>query len=50
MMFGNYDKCSDCMAHCSYEASAVNDVFTNPIKAIKVAIDNSKTRGAVVGN
>ena len=30
---GNYDKCSDCMAHCSgYEASAVTDVFKNPFK------------------
>ena len=43
----NYDKCSDCMAHCGYEASAVNDVFTNPIKAIKVAINGPKTRGAM---
>ena len=30
MVTGNYDKCSDCMAHCGYEASAVTDVFTSP--------------------
>jgi hopanoid biosynthesis associated radical SAM protein HpnH len=42
---GNYDKCSDCMAHCGYEASAVNDVFTNPLKAIKVALNGPKTQG-----
>ena len=42
---GNYDKCSDCMAHCGYEASAVNDVFANPIKAVQVALNGPKTEG-----
>ena len=42
---GNYDKCSDCMAHCGYEASAVTDVFTNPLKALTVAIKGPKTEG-----
>ena len=42
---GNYDKCSDCMAHCGYEASAVSDVFKNPLKAIGVAINGPKTNG-----
>ena len=42
---GNYDKCSDCMAHCGYEASAVSDVFKSPIKAISVAINGPKTEG-----
>ena len=42
---GNYDKCSDCMAHCGYEASAVTDVFKNPLKAIGVAINGPKTNG-----
>ena len=46
---GNYDKCSDCMAHCGYEASAVSDVFKNPLKAITDGemakeIDLSKSR------
>ena len=44
---GNYDKCSDCMAHCGYEASAVTDVFTNPLKAAIVAIKGPKTEGAM---
>ena len=44
---GNYDKCSDCMAHCGYEASAVTDVFTNPLKAATVAIKGPKTEGAM---
>ena len=42
---GNYDKCSDCMAHCGYEASAVTDVFKNPLKAITVALNGPKTDG-----
>ena len=42
---GNYDKCSDCMAHCGYEASAVSDVFKSPLKAINVAINGPKTEG-----
>ncbi len=42
---GNYDKCSDCMAHCGYEASAVTDVFSSPIKAINVALKGPKTDG-----
>ena len=42
---GNYEKCSDCMAHCGYEASAVTDVFKNPIKAINVALNGPKTSG-----
>ena len=44
---GNYDKCSDCMAHCGYEASAVTDVFTNPLKAASVALKGPKTEGAM---
>ena len=33
------------MAHCGYEASAVSDVFTSPIKAFKVALKGPKTQG-----
>jgi hopanoid biosynthesis associated radical SAM protein HpnH len=31
-------KCADCMVHCGYEATAVNDTFRNPLKALKVAL------------
>ena len=41
---GNYEKCSDCMAHCGYEASAVSDVFSSPIKAIGVALMDQKLK------
>ncbi len=44
---GNYDKCSDCMAHCGYEASAVEDTFKNPLKAMGVFFNGPKTKGAM---
>ena len=42
---GNYEKCSDCMAHCGYEASAVEDTFKNPLKAVEVFFKGPKTEG-----
>ena len=30
---GNYEKCADCMVHCGYEATAVNDTVAHPLKA-----------------
>jgi hopanoid biosynthesis associated radical SAM protein HpnH len=42
---GNYEKCADCMVHSGYEATAINDTFSNPIKALKVAIGGVKTEG-----
>ena len=33
---GNYEKCANCMAHCGYEATAVTDAITNPLKAFAV--------------
>jgi hopanoid biosynthesis associated radical SAM protein HpnH len=35
---GNYEKCADCMVHCGYEATAVDDTFAHPLKALKVAL------------
>jgi hopanoid biosynthesis associated radical SAM protein HpnH len=42
---GNYEKCADCMVHSGYEATAVNDTFSNPLRALKVAIGGIKTEG-----
>jgi hopanoid biosynthesis associated radical SAM protein HpnH len=42
---GNYEKCADCMVHSGYEATAINDTFSNPIKALKVAIGGVKIDG-----
>jgi hopanoid biosynthesis associated radical SAM protein HpnH len=35
---GNYEKCANCMVHCGYEATAVTDTLSHPLKALKVAI------------
>ena len=42
---GNYEKCANCMVHCGYEATAVNDTFSNPLKALRVAMRAIKTDG-----
>jgi hopanoid biosynthesis associated radical SAM protein HpnH len=38
-------KCADCMVHCGYEATAVDDTFNNPLKALKVFLAGPKTQG-----
>ena len=38
-------KCADCMVHCRYEATAVDDTFNNPLKALKVFLAGPKTQG-----
>jgi hopanoid biosynthesis associated radical SAM protein HpnH len=40
---GNYEKCADCMVHCGYEATAVMDSVTHPLKALKVAMRGIET-------
>ncbi|MGF1641099.1 MAG: adenosyl-hopene transferase HpnH [Rhodospirillales bacterium] len=42
---GNYEKCADCMVHCGYEATAVNDTVANPLKALKIALTGHRTDG-----
>ena len=42
---GNYEKCANCMVHSGYEATAVDDTFSNPIKALMVAVRGIKTEG-----
>ncbi|MEE3624609.1 adenosyl-hopene transferase HpnH [Nitrospirillum sp. BR 11752] len=42
---GNYEKCADCMVHCGYEATAVTDTLTNPLKAAWVGLRGVKTTG-----
>ena len=40
---GNYEKCADCMVHCGYEATAVMDAVTHPLKALKIALRGVET-------
>ena len=42
---GNNPKCDNCMAHCGYEGTAVDDTFAHPLKALKVALRGPRTDG-----
>ena len=42
---GRYEKCADCMVHCGYEGTAVDDTFARPWKALKVALRGIRTDG-----
>ncbi|MDR3408793.1 MAG: adenosyl-hopene transferase HpnH [Methylovirgula sp.] len=44
---GKYEKCADCMVHCGFEASAVNESFAKPWEVLKVAIAGIRTDGAM---
>ncbi len=45
---GNYEKCAECMVHCGYEATAVTDTLSHPLKALKVALVGIDTGGEMV--
>jgi hopanoid biosynthesis associated radical SAM protein HpnH len=47
---GRYEKCADCMVHCGFEASAVNDAFKNPLYALKVALKGVRTTGPMAAD
>ena len=42
---GNYEKCADCMVHSGFEATAVQDTFKHPIKALVVEPARHQDRG-----
>ena len=42
---GNYEKCADCMVHCGYEPTAVDDTVSHPLKALMVALRGPATDG-----
>ncbi|MCP5364559.1 MAG: adenosyl-hopene transferase HpnH [Hyphomicrobiales bacterium] len=45
---GNYEKCADCMVHCGYEATAVNDTISRPWRALAIALKGFRTDGPMV--
>jgi hopanoid biosynthesis associated radical SAM protein HpnH len=45
---GNYEKCADCMVHCGYEATAVNDAVRHPLKLLAKGLRGIATSGAMV--
>jgi hopanoid biosynthesis associated radical SAM protein HpnH len=44
----NNPKCANCMAHCGYEATAVEDMLAHPHKGLMVALRGPKTTGEMV--
>jgi len=42
---GNNPKCANCMAHCGYEATAVNDAIGHPLKGLRASLRGPKTEG-----
>jgi hopanoid biosynthesis associated radical SAM protein HpnH len=42
---GNYAKCSNCMVHSGYEATAVEDTLKHPLKAAIASLRGPKTEG-----
>ena len=45
---GNYEKCADCMVHCGYEGTAVEDTVKHPLKALGVTLRGIRTDGPMV--
>ncbi|GBE10177.1 cyclic pyranopterin monophosphate synthase 1 [bacterium BMS3Bbin12] len=42
---GRNRKCDNCMAHCGYEGTAVDDTVAHPLKALKVFLRGPRTEG-----
>ena len=42
---GNYEKCADCMVHSGFEATAVNDSISHPLKLLKLSRKGVNTDG-----
>jgi hopanoid biosynthesis associated radical SAM protein HpnH len=44
---GNYEKCANCMVHCGYEPTAVEETVRRPWKALGIALRGIRTEGAM---
>lgn len=44
---GRDPRCDNCMAHCGFEGSAVEDMFRHPLKALAVALRGPRVDGAL---
>src|SRR5579863_1202761 len=47
---GRNPACDNCMAHCGFEGTAVNDAFSHPFKALAVSIRGPRTAGPLAPN
>ena len=43
---GRNPRCDNCMAHCGFEGTAVNDAFSHPLKALRTALRGPARRRA----
>lgn len=44
---GRHPKCANCMAHCGYEPTAVDDTFAHPLQALRVTLRGPRTKGTM---
>ncbi len=42
---GRNPKCANCMMHCGYEPTAIDDTLAHPLRALKVALKGPRTKG-----
>ncbi|MGH8148448.1 MAG: adenosyl-hopene transferase HpnH [Steroidobacteraceae bacterium] len=42
---GRNPRCNNCMAHCGFEGTAVDDAFSHPLKAFAVSLRGPRTQG-----
>jgi len=42
---GRNARCDNCMAHCGYEGTAVEDMLAHPLKALRVSLRGPRVRG-----
>ncbi|HTV76686.1 MAG TPA: adenosyl-hopene transferase HpnH [Steroidobacteraceae bacterium] len=42
---GNNPRCNNCMAHCGFEGTAVNDAFRHPLKALLTSLRGPRVSG-----
>jgi hopanoid biosynthesis associated radical SAM protein HpnH len=42
---GRDPRCDNCMAHCGFEGTAVNDLLRHPLKALRVALTGPRLTG-----
>jgi hypothetical protein len=42
---GKNPACDNCMAHCGFEGTAVDDAFAHPFKALKAALRGPRLTG-----
>ena len=42
---GKNPRCDNCMAHCGFEGTAVNDAFSHPVKAMLASLRGPRVSG-----